>query len=241
MKLTSKYVLLVVVGMGSLSLCAADSKISTEVKAVEKTSVATPVVVDKAKKKTAYFESYSTMRKCEHGEECGKNLQKTNFQLAKGIEEDKDKIAKAEAEFQAKASTLSLAAREKAEKELRKLKVDYSTKLQESEYEMKLAMHTSTEELSRDMEAAVQKIAKKNDYDAVVDTVSGRVLYVKEELNITDEVIKEMNVDYQVKLAKAKNPESTTKLAANVKAPVKKVATAADNNKSVAHKPEVKA
>lgn len=264
MKLKSKHLLLVVVGMGSLSLCASDTKISTEVKAVEKTSVAVTEVADTkvsdapkqtVKKQTAntadktkqtikvsdiagktdlkitFVESFDTMRKCELGGECGKKLQETRSQLAKSIQEDEQRIAKLEAEFQAKASTLSAMAREKDEKQLRKLKADYTTKLQESEYEMKLAMQASTEELARDMEAAVQRIAKKNNFDAVVDTVTGRVLYVKDELNITSEVIKEMNTDYQVKLAKAKNPEVTTKLAANTKAPVKAVATTVDTNK----------
>lgn len=262
MKLKSKYFLLAVVGMGSLSLCAADTKVSTEVKTSEKKQVAmtesaVPVKNSKASdttKQTAnkqtvtladvagrtdlnikFVEPFDAMRKCSHGDECGKKLQDTRAQLAKGIHEDEQRIARLEAEFQTKASSLSLMARETSEKELRKLKADYSSKLQESEHEMKLAMHTSAEELSRDMEVAVARIAQRDGVDVVLDMTAGRSLYVNPTLNITADVIKEMNVDYQVKLAQAKNSGSTVKVAANAQAPTKKVATVVvDSNKSTA-------
>lgn len=172
-----------------------------------------------------FVESFDTMRQCEQGVECGKSLEKTREQLSKAIQEDEQKLTVMMTEFQSKGSTLSAVAREKEEKKLRKMKTEYDTKLQESEYEMKLAMQKTTEELAQDMEKAVAQLAKREKYDAVVDTVTGRVLYVDEKLNVTQQVVKEMNTENQRKLAAAKPVKAETVVASNSAAP--KIAPAA--------------
>jgi outer membrane protein len=176
--------------------------------------------------KIRFVESFDTMRQCEQGTECGKDLEKIREQLSKGIQEDEQKLTRDMTEFQSKASTLSAAAREKEEKRLRKMKTDYDTKLQESEYEMKLAMQKRTEELAQDMEKAVIEVAKREKFDAVVDTVTGRVLYVDPTLNITDSVVKEMNTVHHKKLAAAKQVKADATVAANTKAAPKAAAAA---------------
>jgi outer membrane protein len=152
-----------------------------------------------------FIESFSVMRNCSQGVEAGKKLDSKREQLGKEIQKDEQKMSQALNEFQSKATTLSEAAREKEEKNLRRMKTDYEAKVQESKYEMELAMQKTTEELAKDMEAAVTEVAKRDKLDAVVDSITGRVIYVKENLNITGQVVKEMNVKNEQKLAQNKS------------------------------------
>lgn len=174
--------------------------------------------------KIRFVEGFDTMRQCEQGVECGKSLERTRDNLSKAIQDDEQRITQCMTEFQSKAPALSAVARENEEKKLRKMKTEYDTKLQESEYEMKLAMQKITEELSQEMDKAVVEVAKRDQIDAVVDTATGRVLYVKSELNITQAVVAQMNTENQIKVAKNKAPKSDTVVAS---APAPKTSAAA--------------
>jgi len=158
-----------------------------------------------------FVESFDTMRQCDSGIECGKILQEKQKQLSEAIQKDEKEITEAMTTFQAKAPTLSAEAREREEKKLRKMKTEYDTKLQESEYEMKLAMQKVTEDLAAEMEKTVAEYAKREKIDAVVDTGTGRVLYASQSLKITDAVVKEMNSKRQEKLAANNKSDRTDK------------------------------
>lgn len=205
-------VMVMVLGTGCMIIGASEAPKSKDVQSKNITNL---IADGKTDLKIRFVESFDTMRQCEQGVECGKTLEKTREQLSKAIQEDEQKITQKMTEFQSKASTLSASARENEEKKLRKMKTEYDTKLQESEYEMKLAMQKTTEELAQDMEKAVVEVAKKEKLDAVVDTVTGRVLYVNPSLNITQSVVKEMDKDYRIQVAKNKSAKTETVVASN--------------------------
>jgi Skp family chaperone for outer membrane proteins len=156
-----------------------------------------------------FVESFSIMRECERGAECAKILDAKREQLTKELAKAEQAYTQKVTEFQAKGATLSIAAREKEEKELRRMEIDLKAKAQESDYEMKLAMQKITEELAHNMEAVIISYAEKNNLDAVVDTITGKVLYVKPALNISKAMVKEMNTDHQIRLAQSKKAPAT--------------------------------
>jgi outer membrane protein len=173
-----------------------------------------------------FVESFSIMRECERGAECAKILDAKREQLTKELAKAEQAYTQKLSEFQAKAATLSVAAREKEEKELRRMEIDLKAKAQESDYEMKLAMQKITEELAQNMEAVIVAYAQKNNLDAVVDTITGKVLYVKPALNISKAMVKEMNADHQIRLAQNKKAPAAAVAAAPAK-PEAKAAKAA--------------
>ena len=65
-------------------------------------------------------------------------------------------------------------------------------------------MQKKTENLARNVDQAVIKVAKEENLDAVVDKVTGRVIYVDEKFDFTAQVKSEMNKQYEIKLAQNK-------------------------------------
>lgn len=107
----------------------------------------------------------------------------------KKVTEGARKVAKLEAEVKEAA--------EDAEKDLR------------AEY-MKL-----NEELFTDLLETISVWAKDNNVDEVVDAESGRVLYCRNDLDATTEIVNAFDKKHEQKLAKAKAPAPATQLAAN--------------------------
>jgi len=89
-----------------------------------------------------------------------------------------------------------------------KMDREYKNKIQESEEELKIDMQKKTENLARNVDKAVIEIAKEEKLDAVVDKVTGRVIYVDEKFDFTAQVKGEMNKQYEIKLAQNKKESS---------------------------------
>jgi outer membrane protein len=210
---------LVVLSFASSQVCAADKNVSAgaikdtaaanKAATADKGSIKDLAVATGQTLNVRYVESFTVMRECERGHECAQILEAKREQLSKDLAKAEQAYTQRVTEYQAKAATMSTAAREKEEKEIRRLEIDLKTKAQESEHEMKLAMQKITEELAQNMEAVIVAYAQKENLDAVVDIITGKVLYVKPNLNISKAVVKEMNTDHQVRVAQAKKATST--------------------------------
>jgi outer membrane protein len=167
-----------------------------------------------------FVQSYDAMRVSEQGKEASDKLQNQRQSLSTDIEKDQRKLAEKMDHYQNQAAVLSDEVRVNKEKELRTEQANLKTKVEESEYELKLAVQKTTEELAKDIEKAVTAVAKRENLDAVVDTMTGRVLYVADKLDITTVVVNQMNTDHAVKLAQnKKSQKSEVTVAANAKAP----------------------
>lgn len=90
-----------------------------------------------------------------------------------------------------------------------------SEQRQESDEDMKITMQSAQERLLREHNDAVYKFARANDIDLVFGP--GGVVYASEKANCTMGVIKGMNKNYEVKLAKAKGKSPSTVVASNNK------------------------
>jgi Skp family chaperone for outer membrane proteins len=154
-----------------------------------------------------FIDSLEVMRMSKGGQEAQKELETRRDQLAKEIQSDEQKFNQAATEFKSKAPALSETARDKEEKRLVKMKRDFETKVQESEEEIKMAMQRVTERLARDVEEAVTSVAKEDGLDAVVDTMTGRVIYVANGINITGKITSKVNVKH-TQMAQNKSADS---------------------------------
>lgn len=179
--------------------------------------------------KMKYIDSLDAMQKSDEGKEVSKELEKKRQQLGQEIQAQEKVYAQAANDYKTKSTTMNDLARAKAEREMHKLEDDYKTKVQESEYELKLAMQKATEELLKEVEEAAQIIAQRENLDVVIDARSGQPIYVADKVMVTGDLVKEMNKKRDIKLAQAKTPavpQSGLKVAAQQNKD-KKVAPAA--------------
>lgn len=167
-----------------------------------------------------YIDVFGAMRDSKEGKEASEKLDLKRDELGKGIEVVRAKYEAVVTEFKTKAATMNDQARAKKEQEIVKLKRDYESGLQGAEEEMKLVMQQVTEALAKEVEQAVIDLAKKEGLDAVVDKVTGRVIYASNKADYTTKVVQSMDKHYSVKLANnEKSAASTITVASTKKSP----------------------
>jgi outer membrane protein len=190
----------------------------------KKTNVATNIdVVDvmhsfegKTDLKIRYIDTFAAMRESEEGIKISKELDQKRKELAKNIENQEKKLTQAMTDYRSKASMLSDNARSKEEQKLAKMKREYENMVKESEEELKLVMQQKTEQLGRQVDKAVAKVAQEDKLDAVIDRMSGRVIYASAKGDYTAKITQAINKEY-----------SSTAVAKNGKTGNLKVASAA--------------
>ena len=202
-----------------------DTKKSTTVKADVKTAIDTEGSI-KGDLNICYIDLFGAMGGSAEGKEASKQLELKREELAKLVEPSRAKYETAATEYKNKAATMNESARAKKEQEIIKAERDYKNALQDAEEQMKLVMQTVTEALAKEVELAVAELAKKDGLDAVVDKMTGRVLYTSGKADYTAKVVQSMDKHYTYKVAhNEKSAASNVTLASNSNA--KKATTAA--------------
>ena len=162
-----------------------------------------------------FIESFTIMGECEEGKKARQDIEAKRNLATQDIQEESKKFEKAKSDYIAKSTTMSDAARERAEKDLMKKERDIKNLVAEKEEELKLDMQLATETLAQGLEAGVAKLAKNENLDVVFDKMTGRAIYVSEKFDYTSQAIREVNKTYEVKLAQSKKAEAATKVAEN--------------------------
>lgn len=175
----------------------------------------------------AFVESFTIMGECEEGKKARQNIEAKRDLAAQEIQEESKKFEKSKNDYIAKSTTMSDSAREKAEKDLVKKERDIKNLVAEKEEDLKLDMQLATETLAQGLEASVAKLAQNEGLDVVFDKMTGRAIYVSEKFDYTAKAIKEVNKNYEVKLAQNKQAESAVKVADNKAAAAKPAKVAA--------------
>lgn len=155
--------------------------------------------------KVRVIDSFQVMSTCKDGQEAAKKLEETRDKLTKEIQELEKARVQVVNDLKVKGSMLSDSARAEAEKKANKLERDYQDLLRESEDAMKVAMQKATEELAKGIEDVVTAVAVKDKLDVVVDKMTGRVIYSVDKVDLTKELVSEMDKKREVRIAQAKN------------------------------------
>ena len=172
----------------------------------------------------AFIESFAIMGDCQEGQKARKEIEAKRDLAGKEIQDESKKYEKVKNDCIAKSSTMSDAARAKEEKQLIKMENELKNLVIEKEEELKADMQFATENLAQSLEATVAQLAQNENLDIVFDKMTGRAMYVSNKFDYTDKAIKEMNKNYEIKLAQNKQPEAATKVADNKTAPAAKSA-----------------
>ena len=128
----------------------------------------------------AFVDSFQAMRECEDGQRVGKELDTMRDKLSKEIQNEAIRITKEETDLKSKAATLKSDVLAQNERKIAKQKRDLEEKVRESEEAIKVAMQQKTEELAVKIEEGIVEVAKARGVDAVIDKMTGRVMYTKD-------------------------------------------------------------
>ncbi len=158
----------------------------------------------------AFVDSFEAMRKCSDGEKVSKEIDTLREKASKEIRSDAEKLAKAEMDLKNKATMLKPQELAKQERELAKSKRALEELLREKEDEIKITMQQKTEELAMKIEEGIVAVAKEKNVDAVIDKMTGRVMYTKDNNkgDITADAIKFVDKKSDL-VAQAKKQEKT--------------------------------
>lgn len=162
-----------------------------------------------------FIDSFAIMGDCQEGQKARKEIENKRDVATKEIQDDSKRFEKAKSDYMSKSTTMSDAAREKEEKQLMKMERDLKNLVAEKEEELKIDMQMATENLAQSLDAGVAKLAKNENLDVVFDKMTGRAMYVSEKFDFTNEAIKEVNKNYEIKLAQNNKQTETTKVADN--------------------------
>ncbi len=129
----------------------------------------------------ALVDSFKAMRECKEGVKISGELDALRDKLSKEIQDEAQRITKDETDLKSKAATIKPDVLAKRERDLAKQKRALEEKVGESEQEIKLVMQQKTEELAVKVEEGIVAVAKRMDVDAVIDKMTGRVMYTKDD------------------------------------------------------------
>lgn len=162
-----------------------------------------------------FVDSFAIMGDCKEGQKARQEIESKRDLASNEIQEESRKFEKAKSDYVSKSTTMSDAAREKEEKKLIKMERDIKTLVAEKEEDLKADMQAATEMLAQGLDAGISKLAKNEHLDVIFDKMTGRAMYVSEKFDFTTKAIKEVDKNYDVKLAQAKQAETALKVADN--------------------------
>ena len=168
-----------------------------------------------------FVDSFAIMGDCAEGQKARKEIEAKRDLASNEIQEESKKFEKAKSDYIAKSTTMSDSAREKEEKKLMKLEREIKTLVAEKEEELKSDMQMATETLAQGLDSGIAKLAKNENLDVLFDKMTGRAMYVSDKFDFTAKAIKEVDKNYEVKLAQNKQAESALKVADNKAAAAK--------------------
>lgn len=171
--------------------------------------------VAKTAGKVGYVSSMEVINGSKVGKEIKGKLDTAFKKSGTEVQAEEQRITKAVNEYKAKESTMAEAAREAEQAKLMKMRRDFEGMVQEKDEEMKRFQAKLNEQLTKEALETAAELAQAENLDVVVDTDSGKVLYVTPNVNYTAKFTERINKHYDaqnVKSAPAKSAPAKAKV-----------------------------
>lgn len=184
-----------------VAFAAKDAPKNSNPNVAKKVTSATVVASD-ADVKAGYFNSSLAISESKVGKESFESIEKKRKEYAQDFHASEAAYSTKIKELQdpAKVSTLSIVARESAEKEIVKMKRDLENKAKGYEEDLNLVIRHTQEKLFKDLSNAVYELGRKEDKDVMVDVATGRVFLINpDKISSTSEIVQNMNKAYDKK------------------------------------------
>jgi len=186
----------------SLVICGvAFAEKNSKPDAAKKVTAANVVASDE-NVKAGYFNSALAISESKAGKESFGAIEKKRNEYAQEFKSSEAVYSAKVRDLQdpAKASTLSVAAREAAEKEIIKMKRDIENKAKGYEEDLNLVIRHTQEKLFKELSDAVYEQGRKEGKDVMVDVATGRVFIINpDKISSTSSIVQNMNTAYDKK------------------------------------------
>ena len=153
--------------------------------------------------KVGYVSSMEVINGSKVGKEIKGKLDAAFKKSGAEVQAEEQRITKAVNEYKAKESTMADAARETEQAKLMKMRRDFEGMVQEKDEEMKRLQAKLNEQLTKEALETAGELAQEENLDVVVDTDSGKVLYVASNVNYTSKFTDRINKHYDTQNAKS--------------------------------------
>ncbi len=180
------------------------------------------VALDPTSLKTTEFNYYSdtlfvnmqdAMLNSLQGKQAQKVVEGEEMKYAELAQKDQQKLMQLKNELETQGTMLSMDARRKVEKEFSDLQRDYQNKVQDWRSELQYTMQRETDMMVKDIEQAAKVLAENANKAVVVDAPTGRILYLRDDRNSTNDLVALLDNQYTMKFAKKDNEKQGTVVA----------------------------
>ncbi len=146
-----------------------------------------------ASPKIGYFDIQTVLAKSTWGQRAKKEFEQKQARIKGEMESKANQFKKLREEYEKKASMLDEAARTKKAKELLEKQQEGEKALMESNAELNKLSNDLTGPIVDKILQIVIDIGKKEKYDFVFEVGKGGIVYAKDEYNLTERVVNELN------------------------------------------------
>lgn len=180
------------------------------------------VSVDPTTLKTTEFNYYSdtifvnmqdAMLSSLQGKQAQKVVETEEMKYAEIAQKEQQKMMGIKNELETQGTMLSADARRKLEKEFADLQRDYQNKVQDWRGDLQYTMQRETDAMVKDIEKAAKVLAENANKAVVIDAPTGRILYLRDDRNSTNDLVALLDNQYTMKLAQKDNGKQNTVLA----------------------------
>jgi outer membrane protein len=145
--------------------------------------------------KIGYVDLHRALNETEEGQKAKQALKKEIQAKQKRLNKKKKKIKQLKKELQSQAMALSKKAKRKKQKQLRRRMSRLQRMYLKLQRKLTKKEATKTKELFDEMRGVVEKIAEEKGYDLVLEKGKTTVLYGKDAIDLTDELIERYEND----------------------------------------------
>lgn len=157
----------------------------------------------KSESKVGYISSNEVINSSKVGKEIKGKLDAAFKKSGAEVQAAEQKITTAVNDYKVKEAAMSDIAREAEQAKLMKMRRDFEAMVQEKDEEIKRLQAKLNEQLTKEALETAGDLAKDKGLDVVVDTDSGKVMYVASNVNYTNEFTKRMNENFDAKSNKS--------------------------------------
>jgi outer membrane protein len=143
--------------------------------------------------KFGFVDLNRALNECERGKEAIKTLEDMVKEKQAIIDKKGEEIKKLEEELSKQSAVLTPESLKEKQEVFERLQKEYNRMVKDYNEELQKRQKEFMESILKDLREMIKKIGEKEKYTAIFERIEGGVLYVPEEVDITDMVIKRFN------------------------------------------------
>ncbi|HCO11762.1 MAG TPA: molecular chaperone Skp [Desulfonauticus sp.] len=157
-----------------------------------------------AETKIGVVDMQKVLSQSEPGQQALKQLKESTKGMQEDIEKQKKELQTLREELQKQSLVLSQEAKQDKELEFRKKVRDYQDTVQAYQRKLKLEEQKLSEPIIQVLAQVIKEYAQKNNYTAIWDMRASGLLFATEKVDITNEIMAELNKAWKKEAKKGK-------------------------------------